>query len=57
MKRGVIGLLLVLSSLLTMSACSPDVGSVAWCNAMDEKSKMDWTARELRDYAEHCLDK
>lgn len=57
MKRKLIGLLFVLFSVLTISACTPEVGSVAWCKGMDQKSKMDWTARELRDYAEHCLDK
>lgn len=50
----VMGVLVVVHLL---SGCAPEVGTVAWCHAMDEKPKMDWTARELKDYATHCLDK
>ncbi|HSG66581.1 MAG TPA: DUF3012 domain-containing protein [Gammaproteobacteria bacterium] len=40
---------------LGISACAPDVGSEAWCEAMDDKPKGDWTANEAADYARHCL--
>jgi hypothetical protein len=40
---------------LLFSACTPEVGSDAWCVHMKEKPKGDWTANEAGDYAEHCL--
>ena len=36
-------------------ACSPEVGSKAWCENMKEKPKGDWTATEAKDFAKHCL--
>ena len=36
-------------------ACSPDVGSKAWCEKMAETPKGDWSANEATDYAKHCL--
>jgi hypothetical protein len=38
-----------------LSACSPEIGSKAWCEAMDKKDKGDWTANEAGDYAKHCV--
>jgi len=45
-------LLLVLASLI---ACTPKVGSDAWCEVMSEKPKGDWTANQAADFAKHCL--
>jgi len=54
MRRGLLGtsLLLVLASLI---ACTPKVGSDAWCEVMSEKPKGDWTANQAADFAKHCL--
>ena len=41
--------------IVVMTACSPEVGSEKWCKKMDEKSAADWTAREVKDYAKHCV--
>ncbi|WP_035387345.1 DUF3012 domain-containing protein [Ferrimonas senticii] len=41
--------------LIGVSACSPEVGSEAWCKQMDKKPKGDWTANEARDYTKHCI--
>lgn len=49
----IIGLLL--ASMLSLTACAPEVGSEAWCNAMKEKPKGDWSANEASDFAQHCL--
>jgi hypothetical protein len=49
----IIGLLL--ASMLSLTACAPEVGSEAWCNAMKEKPKGDWSADEAGDFAQHCL--
>ena len=40
---------------LWLAGCTPEVGSEAWCTAMDDKPKGDWTANEAADYARHCL--
>ena len=44
-----------LASMLTLAACAPEVGSDAWCSAMKEKPKADWSANEVSDFAQHCL--
>ena len=46
---------LALVSLVSMLACSPKVGSEKWCEQMEEKPAADWTARETKDYAKHCV--
>jgi len=38
-----------------LSACKPEIGSDEWCKALEEKHKADWTAREAKDYAKHCI--
>lgn len=43
------------SLLLAVSGCSPEVGSVEWCEDMDKKNKGDWTANEVKAYAENCI--
>ncbi|WOT05542.1 DUF3012 domain-containing protein [Shewanella youngdeokensis] len=46
---------LALALALGMSACTPEVGSEAWCKQMKEKPSGDWTANEATDYAKHCV--
>ena len=46
---------LVTVCVAVMTACSPEVGSEKWCKKMEEKSAADWTAREAKDYAKHCV--
>ncbi len=41
--------------LVSLAACAPEVGSDAWCEDMDEKSKGDWTANEAKEYAKNCV--
>jgi len=38
----------------TLPSCAK-IGSEKWCKKMEEKSAADWTAREARDYAKHCV--
>jgi hypothetical protein len=38
-----------------LSACSAEVGSKEWCSDMKDKSKADWTATEVKDFAKHCI--
>lgn len=42
-------------SVTLLTACAPEVGSEAWCNAIKEKPKGEWTLDETRDYTKHCL--
>lgn len=54
--RLALGLPLTALALLSMvAACSPEVGSKKWCEAMKEKPKGDWTANEAADFAKHCI--
>lgn len=47
--------LLVVTSVLMLSACAPEVGSPEWCKAIEEKPKGDLTMNEAKDYAKHCV--
>lgn len=47
--------MLALTSLLLITACSPEIGSQDWCEQLKEKPKGDWTATEAKDYTKHCL--
>lgn len=47
--------LLVLLIGFGLSGCSPERGSAAWCEAMDETPKGEWSANDVADYAKHCV--
>lgn len=51
MNRVLAGLLMV----AVLTACSPEVGSTAWCEALDEQPKGEWSANDAADYAKHCI--
>ena len=48
---------MVISGLVVvlLAACAPEVGSVAWCEDMDEKPKGDWSMNEAAEYAKSCV--
>jgi hypothetical protein len=47
---------LICAAMLTMlSACTPEVGSDAWCEAMADKPKGDWSANEATEFAKSCV--
>lgn len=46
---------MILMALCLLTACSPEVGSKAWCEQLQAKPKGDWTANEAADYAKNCL--
>ncbi|MCV6605309.1 MAG: DUF3012 domain-containing protein [Porticoccaceae bacterium] len=48
-------LLSAATTAILLTACAPEVGSKAWCEAMKEKPKGDWTANEAADFAKHCI--
>lgn len=41
--------------VMSLSACTPEVGSDAWCKQMEDKPKGDWTVNEAGDFAKHCV--
>lgn len=41
--------------LMTLAACSPEVGSKEWCEELKEKPKGDWTANEAAEFAKSCI--
>ena len=45
----------MMMALFALSACSPKVGSEAWCTQMKEKPKGEWSMNEAGDFAKHCL--
>ena len=47
--------LLAIFMIFLLGACSPEVGSDDWCKSLKEKNKADWTSREARDFAKHCI--
>jgi hypothetical protein len=48
-------ILFVLVTAISLSSCTPKVGSPEWCKKMEEKDKGDWTINEAKDYAKHCI--
>lgn len=48
-------LLLCLGCALVFTACSPEVGSQKWCDALKKKPEGEWSINEAKDYAKHCL--
>lgn len=55
LKRNISAPLLAGLLLFMLSACAPKIGSDEWCTNMKEKSKADWTASEVADFAKHCI--
>jgi hypothetical protein len=54
MKRAVVPASMLLGGGLVL-ACTPEVGSDAWCEAMGETPTGDWTANQAADFVRHCL--
>ena len=46
---------IVSTLLVLLGGCGPAVGSDAWCKAMTEKDKGDWTANEATEFAGNCI--
>ncbi len=47
--------LIMLTSLFLISACSPEVGSEKWCEQLKQKPKGDWSSNEAADFAKNCV--
>ncbi len=46
---------LLLTSIVTLTACSPEVGSEQWCTDMKKTPTGDWSTNQATDYAKHCI--
>jgi len=44
-----------LAFLVSITACSPEVGSEQWCSKMKETPKGEWSMNDAGDFTQHCL--
>jgi hypothetical protein len=42
-------------AVFSVTACSAEPGSKAWCKNMDEKPAGEWTTNEATEYAKSCI--
>jgi hypothetical protein len=47
--------LLVIGSVLLLSACSVEPGSEKWCAAKKEQPKSEWTGDDAATFAKSCI--
>lgn len=47
--------LFALLALFSLTACSPEPGTKAWCEAMKEKPKADWSSNDAATFTKHCV--
>lgn len=40
---------------MLIAACSPEIGSEAWCEDLKAKPRGEWTIKEVGDYTKHCV--
>ncbi len=50
-----IKLMMSVIAIVSIAACSPEIGSDVWGEAMVDKPKGDWTANEATDFAKNCV--
>ena len=53
--KNIINQLAILICVFIVVGCAPGIGTVAWCEKMDEKPKGDWSANEAKEYAKNCI--
>lgn len=42
-------------SFIFIQGCSPEVGTVAWCEKMEDTPKNEWNLEQSREYAISCF--
>ena len=47
--------ILSLLAIISLSACSPEPGTKAWCESMKEKPKGDWSSNDAGTFTKHCV--
>lgn len=53
--RQLISICAVAALYVSLTACSPEVGSEKWCANLKGKPKGDWSTNEAKDYLKHCV--
>lgn len=53
--RKVFALASLISVLVFVAGCSPEVGSEEWCADIKEKGVANVTANEAADFTKHCV--
>jgi len=53
--KNLITTLATLSLFSVLAACSPEVGTKAWCESLGDKAKGDWTANDATQFAKYCV--
>ena len=48
-------ILVLITAVFLLSACSPTVGSKKWCNQLKEKTKGEWSANEAVQFTQNCI--
>jgi len=48
-------LLLFVLLAFAIIGCAPEIGSIDWCENLQEKPKGDWTGNEMANYTKHCI--
>lgn len=46
---------LIIGSMLLLSACSVEPGSEKWCEQKKEQAKSEWTSSDAMTFASNCL--
>jgi len=47
--------IITISIAFTLTACTPESGSQAWCDSIKEKPKAEWTAEDAGIFTKHCV--
>ena len=47
--------ILLICSIVLLSACSAEPGSEKWCEAKKEQSKSEWSSSDAKTYTMKCL--
>ncbi len=55
MPQNIARVALIATLITALGGCSPQVGSQAWCQKMEDTPGGDWSGNQVRDYAQHCL--
>ena len=48
-------MILLMCSIVLLSACSAEPGSEKWCEAKKEQSKSEWSGSDAKTYTMNCL--
>lgn len=50
-----LSLIILFAVTVSITACTPEIGSDKWCAKQKEKDKGDWSPAETKDYTKHCI--